>query len=108
MSAWPSELPDPSEVRGFEPDDGRMWAWVEEDDDWRLADPVNTCGFHNRAHGTCRRPAVAALRRHRTGGAGAWHLYCDEHLYGRRVADGKVWYIRAVPAAASADGGGPR
>lgn len=44
----------------------------------------------------CREPAVAVLDRSRRRGRRLWYGYCDEHLYGRWIEDGKVvgWRLR--------------
>lgn len=115
MNEWPSELPDPAERGGYEPREGYRFVW-EVDTGWRLPAPGRTCGYHGgggASTSTCGAPAVALMRRKRfrlgNGEYDAWHAYCADHLYGRRVVDGKVWRIVTRPiAAASADGSGPR
>lgn len=39
----------------------------------------------------CHRPAVAMLDRARTPRDRAWWAYCGDHLYGRRLVDGRIW-----------------
>jgi hypothetical protein len=70
--------------------------WVPESENWRLATSeemaTRKCrrlfGPHRPG---CGKPPVAALLRGRV-----WWLYCDEHLYGRRIEDGRVMHRRLV------------
>lgn len=82
------------------PTAGFRVVWTSEGDfrPWRLAEPKEA------AERKCRRPGcqgvpVAALNRgfERDGRRrDSWWLYCGEHLYGRRIRDGKVEHRRLV------------
>ena len=56
---------------------------------WTLL-PANTerrCRMKN-----CRRIAIAQLRR-----SNGWWAYCKRHLYGRRIANGRIEYPTVLP-----------
>lgn len=84
----PQPGPDPIPA-DREPPDGFALVWVPENvNEWRLvAAPRQKC----RRPG-CRRPAVAEMRR-----SNGWWRYCDWHLYGRRIEDGRLLGRKAVP-----------
>ena len=71
--------------------------WLPEDSTWRVAqDEERLCRSMKRVFGHnfyCKRPAVAALKRRGRGGQGTWWHYCEEHLYGRRIHEGRVEYF---------------
>jgi len=76
------------------PPDGFVYVEVEENSSWRLCD-FKLC---RRPH--CRRPAVAELNRglNRNGRSfDSWWAYCERHLYGRRIVDGKILSLRLLP-----------
>jgi hypothetical protein len=65
------------------PETTRVWV---EDRSWQLIDcPGKTCRFQG-----CRNPAVAVLRRKCRNGLFRQWRYCADHLYGRRIANGRV------------------
>jgi hypothetical protein len=73
--------------------------WVK-DEGWRLATPVEQDERKCRRPG-CKRVPVAALLRPRWQQSEGrnrktWWLYCDWHLYGRRIENGRVEFLRAV------------
>ena len=82
----------------------KEWKWVQ-DFAWTTDPEViegKRCrwgaGYKQKA---CGRPAVAAMRRNLhvegEGNVGAWWCYCEEHLYGRRIAgDGTVLVQRLI------------
>lgn len=72
------------------------YEWVPEPvTHWRVATPEETasrgCRFGRVGTGekACGRPPVGAC--HRSNG---WWLYCQDHLYGRRVEGGQVLFLR--------------
>jgi hypothetical protein len=85
--------PPPDPASWWEPPEGKKVVWVP-DDDWRLASPEEQASRKCRRPG-CQRPPVAAMLRRRVGRP-AWWLYCDWHLYGRRIEAGQVLGRRAV------------
>jgi hypothetical protein len=78
--------PPPDEVYEFTEHEGWHVEWVE-DTKWEVVSESRKC----RRPG-CQRPSVARFMRSN----GWWH-YCDWHLYGRRVVDGRVLGRRLVP-----------
>mgnify|MGYP001612002531 CR=1 FL=1 len=63
------------------------YAWVK-DDRWKLADGrYERCRYHPREP-QCPNPPVAYLQRGNQGNQ--WWAYCQEHLYGCRIAHGQV------------------
>lgn len=60
------------------------------DPDWRLATELEKVSKKCRRTGCCN-PVEAALHRH------GWWLYCEGHLYGRRIANGRVEMRYLVP-----------
>ncbi len=78
--------------------------WHEETEDWRVATPEEAASCRCRQL-RCPRAPVAAFLRSRCTAAGIrryWWLYCDQHLFGRTVARGKVYGLRSVPSASEA------
>jgi hypothetical protein len=75
---------------------GYHYEAVEEDRDWR-APPVGAgrCRWMEKRI-CCKRPAVATLMR--GSKPRAWD-YCERHLYGRWIEDGKVMSWRLAPDA---------
>lgn len=93
---------------------GAGFEWrVFIDRDWRALSPIErhgwTCRHRASKSATCRRQAVAALDRNRSGPRPKWYGYCERHLYGRwieRVGTLDVvahWRLRAVDAAHETD-----
>jgi hypothetical protein len=91
----PADLPST-----YPPPTGYRHVWVP-DTHW-TTDPKIVDGRLCRRQGTfnryqqkvtCENEAVAALRR-----GNGWWTYCENHLYGRRIAaDGTVLVRKAVP-----------
>ncbi len=94
MSALP--VIDQSDVpAGYE----RRWEPVKDDNgysgNWRVVTgpecDLRRCrwgaGFGKRS---CRRPSVAKMNRGRE--REQWWHYCEDHLYGRIVVDGVIYY----------------
>lgn len=73
--------------------DGYHWEWEAEDEHWRIGGQGHQCrmveGVPRRR---CPRPAVARLNRGRR--APSWWHYCEDHLYGRRIHNGRVELLR--------------
>lgn len=86
---WDAWLPEAERL----PED----AWqAAPDADWRVwlpGDAPRLCRFGSPFAGFCRRPAVAFLRRGRRGREWA---YCERHMYGRWIEDGRVlnWTVK--------------
>lgn len=83
--------------------------WLPEGPEWTTSRAV-VSGHRCRQRG-CDRLAVAALNRGKNtkfGRQDSWWCYCDlpDHLYGRRVVDGRVeWpYVVGSPAWERAKG----
>lgn len=78
---------------------GFHYEWVEEPaGKWRLVDEDEK-GRPCRASARkkCHGEVVAALFRGHPGErGGAWWRYCKDHLYGRRIVDGRIEYRRLV------------
>lgn len=79
----------------------RDGVWVP-DEQWRLIDSsrrFNAQGFQKLCLGghrrSCRKVAIAELLR-RHGDGTRWWPYCEDHLYGRKIEDGRLW-IRVHP-----------
>ncbi len=63
--------------------------WVE-DREWRVPSRHLKCRWGGR-WSSCPNPPVADLeRRTYPAGDSQWWAYCGEHLFGRRLRDGKV------------------
>ncbi len=75
--------PPPDPVYEEAPPGGYRYVWVAATS-WRVADAQEHEGRKCRRPG-CQRPPVAALLRSR-----GWWLYCDWHLYGKRIVNGEV------------------
>jgi hypothetical protein len=90
--------------------EGYERVWVR-DDQWVVLAEHERAGRYCRwgakpGRAACSRPAIALLRR-RHGAGHRWWAYCAEHLYGRRIRDGRVEIdiLREVrEPAAPADG----
>lgn len=73
---------------------GYRWE-LRPDPDWRLASgPEHAWKCRRRG---CPNTPAAALRRGRKRSAGAWWLYCSDHMYGRVIIDGVVMLRHSVP-----------
>lgn len=70
-------------IEWTDPPEGYEVVW-EDDDRCRVATDEETAERKCRRPG-CQRAPVMALKR--TNG---WWLYCDWHMYGRRIEDGVV------------------
>lgn len=58
---------------------------------WTVGAEGRLCRFTvGPGHKTCRQPAAVLLHRHRYGGRRNDWAYCAEHIYGRRIEDGRV------------------
>ena len=70
------------------------WAWFE-DDAWRLC--TRTFAVYRCRGGNPRRQCpelpIAEFQR----GRGGWWKYCENHLFGRRLWNGKIWSLRRLP-----------
>jgi hypothetical protein len=64
-------------------DTTKEWVWVA-DRDWEVS------AGHKCRRTYCRELSAAILWRRTQQGRRPW-AYCSEHLYGRVIADGKVW-----------------
>lgn len=67
--------------------EGYHYEAIEECDNWRIGAVERRCRFTvgpNKKQ--CGRPGVARLKRGRAG----WWGYCERHLYGKWIEDGKV------------------
>ncbi len=60
---------------------------IREGGDWRLSDGMHRCRWKG-----CQKSAVAAIDRSRRKGRSLWWHYCGDHLFGRWVEDGAVYY----------------
>ena len=90
MTALPAALPDPAEVAAFPARDGYHWSWREEDPaHWR----PTAYGDERRCRWTTRRVRCEFAVRAELHRGNGWWGYCAEHLYGRRLVDGRVWHI---------------
>jgi hypothetical protein len=87
LSQPPPDAPLPPSPEGFHEE------WLEEPN-WRLADYAERVFKRCRRLG-CTHPPAAALRR--GDKRLSWWLYCEHHLYGRRIANGRVEYRALVP-----------
>ena len=71
---------------------------AEPDPDWRLVSGKRCRRGFGRGRPACTSEAVAELNRNarRPGARESWWAYCERHLYGRWVEDGKVmqWVLR--------------
>lgn len=66
----------------------KMWV---PDPAWTIGGNGKTCRYGMGLHLYCRAPAVASLKRGRTGRK--WY-YCADHLFGRRINGGVVeWEV---------------
>jgi hypothetical protein len=88
--------PPPDTPSDFEPPQGFHLEWAESEG-WRLASRSEQEVRFCRRPGCMRRPVAALLRGSRRP---SWWLYCDWHLYGRRIVDGRIEHRRAVRDAA--------
>lgn len=90
--------PPPDPVHDWDPPAGFHLEWVGSDG-WRKATAEEQEQRKCRRPG-CQRQPVAALFRtswgSKRGRGGSWWLYCDWHLYGRRIANERVEHRRAV------------
>jgi hypothetical protein len=85
-----------------QPPEGFHHEW-HVDEQW-TTDPAivdgRLCRFTvGPGHKTCREPAVAALDRSSSVSSSRsprWWRYCEDHLYGRRLRDGRVEVRRLV------------
>jgi hypothetical protein len=74
---------------------------VEAGPDWRL-ETGRRCrwggGYRRPA---CGKPSAAALLRAHAGTSGRWWAYCESHLYGRWIEDGRImhWILRKLESA---------
>jgi hypothetical protein len=88
-------------ARGFpEMPAGKRFAWWVSPD-WRILRDGEADGSRCRRP-KCHRPPVAVLMRPRKQGAVSIrvpYLYCDEHLYGNRIEDGRVIHLRVREAS---------
>ena len=84
------QQPPPDEPLEYNVPEGYELRWVPEGPDWRLVDEEEHAVRICRRPG-CKRSPVAALKRRNSG----WWLYCDWHLYGRKIEDG-VLLVRVV------------
>jgi hypothetical protein len=92
-----------SEIIGTLTADPDGFVWIP-DESWRLVTTSKNCRQKR-----CYRDAVAELDRgiHTSRGVRpSWWAYCEDHMYGRRIHDGRVWIrLRAdSPAAKRATG----
>jgi hypothetical protein len=76
-----------------DPPPGYHWEAAEEGPDWRLVNGKNCRQPH------CPRPSAAELARTTylsSGKTVRWWAYCDQHLYGRWIEDGKImhWILK--------------
>lgn len=78
------------ETREREVPDGFRLEWVEEGDDWAISELPDSkrCKFTVAFRTYCNEPSAAALRRGRQ--RPQWWHYCANHLYGRRINEGRV------------------
>lgn len=83
----PPDAPFPPPPEGFREE------W-RADYDWRLAGEMEKLIRRCRRPGCCRPPVAALTRR---GKRPQTYLYCDWHLYGRRIAGGRVEMRCLVP-----------
>lgn len=74
---------------------GFHWEWVI-DLSWRVGGDGRICRMNG-----CRNLAVAALQRRRRNSPSGfqWWHYCENHLYGQKIEDRFVKYMRAVENA---------
>lgn len=95
----PRSQPPPDQPFLFLSDPACAVTW-EPDPYFRLATPEEVERGRCRRHG-CSRAPVAAMKRSRRarlgGRSDVWWLYCDWHLYGRRIANGRVECPRRTP-----------
>jgi hypothetical protein len=69
------------------------------DGGWRLVIGKRCRFVVGPGHRACGRPSVAEFNRGRyirAGRGDSWWAYCDEHLYGRWIEDGRVMNWIAV------------
>jgi hypothetical protein len=62
---------------------------------WRTPSAYTRC----RRRG-CQNPPIADMNRHRRtlqGTGDFWWAYCQDHSYGKWVADGRVWRWNLIP-----------
>ena len=78
-----------SEGETREVPEGYRLEW-QPDNDWRIGGRGRLCSLKS-----CVRPAVAALKRNWKFGF-RWYHYCADHLYGRKIEDGVVYFERLV------------
>lgn len=78
------------------PPDGFHFEVVEQDSDW-VTPPIGAgrCRMMSAGHRVCGRSPVASLMRNSARGKAPWD-YCELHLYGRWIEDGKVMGWRLV------------
>lgn len=91
---------------------GYHYVWTAEADplQWIVVAPGNerTCrATTGPGRKTCRQPSVAALnrgyQRWPEPNRPSWWHYCGEHLYGRILVDGALYYRRLVHFASEAE-----
>lgn len=97
-SGWDVAIPDVPVSEGLgDPGPapaGFRWVWAPDD----RCRPATVAEHRERRcrRPRCGRPAVMALRR-----SNGWWLYCERHLYGRRIANGVVQFRKLVPEEGS-------
>jgi hypothetical protein len=85
-----AEQPGPDAPIYENPPEGLEWV---VDPNWQVTSEGRMC----RRHG-CLHTAVARLdRSHGYGATRRWWHYCEWHLYGREIRDGKVVWRRILP-----------
>jgi hypothetical protein len=94
----PQPPPDPPRDTSRVPD-GFVLKW-SPDEDWRLATEEERKTMPCRRPGCKRTPVAVLMRRafHKEGVRHVRWLYCDQHLYGRRISIGRVEVLKAFPA----------
>ena len=79
-----------------------QWVWVEDRAWVALSPAVQLLEAWRCCRGAKSCPGRVVARLERSGHKRrAWWFYCADHLYGRRIEDGRVW-LKVHPASAAA------
>lgn len=83
--------------------DERVWV---EDRDWRVPSMYGRCRHTTKGGGCPNIPSADLARKayRRTGIAIRWYAYCGDHLYGRRIRNGRVEFAVAADSPAAERG----